>query len=552
MAWLLVQLKLRLLRNALRASTGAKVAFILSTIAAALVAVGVFVLLAALRGHAAAVDLTTVIFTVFAFGWLILPLIVFGLDSTLDPATLALYPLRTRPLAVGLLAASAAGAWPLANVLGLLGATVGLAHGALGLLVAVLAVLLQVLFCITLARFVTTALAGLLRSRRGRDLAALLIIPIFALYEGFTQVVPKLTAEHKLTAASFAGVDSWLRWLPPGLAAHAIQDASDGHPGAAGLRLALLAAVIVALGWLWIRALGRALVTADTSTQPAAVRGKGGRPGRAGRSVGAGWLGKDSRASTGLPFARYGLTGTVAARFWLYQRRDPSSFIIWAITAVIMAVVSISTIRTPHYFSALFTSALFGGVFVGIFHANSIGMAGPGFGLDAMALAGRRALRAWFCGLDLALALIAVPLLALISFSLAAVAGHPADGFFGLATDLAGIGAGLALADVFSVSLAYPAEKRPGSPTPRAAGGYTGRSIAATFCTLFAAALLVSPVVVVAVLTRHDSPDTWRSALVLCAACYGFALAWAGVRIAATLAEPKVPELYQIAARSKL
>ena len=35
------------------------------------------------------------------------------------------------------------------------------------------AVLLQVLFCITLARLVTTSMAGLLRSRRGKDLAAL-------------------------------------------------------------------------------------------------------------------------------------------------------------------------------------------------------------------------------------------------------------------------------------------------------------------------------------------------------------------------------------------
>ena len=95
MARLLVQLKLRLLRNALRSSTQAKVSFIVSTIFAVLVAAGTFAGLAALRGHIAAVDLTTVIFTILAFGWLILPLLVFGLDGTLDPATLALYPLRT-------------------------------------------------------------------------------------------------------------------------------------------------------------------------------------------------------------------------------------------------------------------------------------------------------------------------------------------------------------------------------------------------------------------------------------------------------------------------
>ena len=279
----------------------------------------------------------------FVFGWLILPLIVFGLDATLDPAMLALFPLRTRSLAVGLLAASATGAWPLATLLGLLGVTVGLARGPAGLLIAVLAVVLQVLFCLTLARFVTTGLAGLLRSRRGKDFAALLIIPIFGLYEAFVQIVPRLTAEGKLTAGSFAGVDGWLRWTPPGLAAHAIQDASDGHPGTALLRLVPLAAIIVALGALWIRSLGRALVTADTTTQSAAVHG------------------------TALPLARYGLRGAVAARFWIYQRREPVSVIYWGIVVVIMAATSVSTIRTPAYHVALNLSAVLGAAFVGIF-----------------------------------------------------------------------------------------------------------------------------------------------------------------------------------------
>jgi len=147
---------------------------------------------------------TTVLFTMFAFGWLILPLVLFGLDSTLDPGTLALYPLRLRPLAVGLIAASATGAWPLANLVGLLGVTVGLAGGVLGVPIALVAVVLQVLFCIVLARFVTTSLAGLLRSRRGKDLAGLLILPIFALYEAFVQVVPRMSAEGKTPRAASA------------------------------------------------------------------------------------------------------------------------------------------------------------------------------------------------------------------------------------------------------------------------------------------------------------------------------------------------------------
>ena len=245
MARVLVQLKLRLVLNALRSSTAARTSFILSTFFAVVVAAGVFIVLARFRGLSASVDLTTVIFTAFALAWLVLPIFAFGLDGTLDPATLQLYPLRTRPLAAGLVAASAAGAWPLANVTGLLGVTVGLARGPLGLLVAVVAVVavaLQVLFCITLARLVATSMARLLRSRRGKDLAVFLFIPIFALIELLGQVIPNAAAGG-ITAASFAGADAWMRWLPPGLAAHAIQDASHGHPGTALAQLGLLAAV---------------------------------------------------------------------------------------------------------------------------------------------------------------------------------------------------------------------------------------------------------------------------------------------------------------------
>jgi ABC-2 type transport system permease protein len=526
-ARLLVQLKLRLLLNALRASTGAQIAFTLSTVCAALVAGGVFYLLSILGGGIAAADLTTAIFCAFGLAWLILPLVTFGLDSTLDPATLALYPLRTRALAVGLLAASATGAWPAATLIGLLGVTIGLARGALGVLIALLAVLLQVLFCITLARFVTTGLAGMLRSRRGKDFAALLIIPIFAAYEGFIQIVPKLAGEGALTAASFGGVDHWLRWTPPGLAVHAIRDASTGHPGTALLRLALLAGIIAVLGVAWIRSLRRATVTTDTSTQ-SAVRG------------------------SALPFARYGLRGTVAARFWLYQRREPFALIYWGITAVIMVVVAIRAVLTPDWFGGLLASGAAGGAFVGAFHNNAIGMSGPGFGLEAGALNGRRALRAYFSGQNIAVGAIAVPLLTVICFGLAAVAKHPIDGFVAMAVGLAGIGAGLALANLFTVASAYPVEKRGGTPTPRAASGHGGEAFGAWILTVLGVGAAVTPVILAAVFTRTGPAALWMPVLVLGGAAYGLALTWAGVRGAANLAEQKLPELAQIAIQSAL
>lgn len=528
MARLLVQLKLRLLTNALRSSRRAKVSFIVSTGFAVLVAIGTFWLLAALRGGSAPVAQTATVFTVFAFGWLIVPLITFGLDATLDPATLALYPLRTRPLGVGLLAASATGAWPLANMIGLLGVTIGLAHGGAAVVVAVLAVALQVLFCIALARFVTTGLAGLLRSRRGTDLAAFAVIPLFALYEAFVQLVPRLAAEGKITAATFTHIDRWLRWLPPGLAVHAIHDASAGHLGTGLSRLALLAAIIVVLGWLWIRSLGRALVSVDTSTEASAVRG---RP---------------------LPFARAGVRGTVAGRYLIYQRRDPTSIVRWSIIAVVMVAASVSTIRTPNYHVALFVSAAVAGGMLSLFNANWIGITGPAFTLEASALTGRRTIRSYIAGRDLALAAIAVPLVVILSFGLAAFAGHTLDGFLVLPIDLAAIGAGLALSSLYAVSLAYPAVKRVGSPIPNAADGHGGQAFVGTIGSLFGVPIVIAPVILAVTLTYSVPGAVRLPVLALCGAGYGLAAALGAGRWAAAVAAARMPELCQVAASSKL
>jgi ABC-2 type transport system permease protein len=529
MARLLVQLKLRLLANALRSSDRAKASFIISTAFAVLIALGLFAALAAMHGQATAVDLTSVVFTVLAFGWLILPLMAFGLDATLDPATMALYPLRPRQLATGLLAASATGAWPAANVIGLLGVLIGLARGVLGIFVSLIAVLLQLLFCIALARFVTTSLAGLLRSRRGKDLAIFLFIPIFAGYEFIAQVVPKLAASGQLTAAGFAGFDAWMRWLPPGLAAHAIQDASDGQPGTAALRLGLLAAIIVVLGWLWIRSLSRALVSPDTSTQSSRVR------------------------AAALPLGRYGLRGAVAARFWIYQRREPISLLYWSMTAVITVAASISSIIGPvRHPGVTFLSAVLGAAFIGLFHANMVGSTGPAFVTEATALTDRRALRAYLSGQNIVLAVIGIPLLAVLTFGLGAAAGRPAFGFETMPVSLAALGAALALSNIVTVNGAYPMAKRTGTPIYTAAPGYGSSRVAASVATLLGIPALVAPVIVAAVLTAGAPLAIRAPLLAVGAAGYGLALAWAGVRIAAGTGAGKMPELCQVALASKL
>jgi ABC-2 type transport system permease protein len=497
----------------------------------------------------------------FALGWLILPIFAFGLDGTLDPATLQPYPLRTRSLAVSLLAASAVGAWPAANLIALLGVTVGLAAGGLGVLVALIAVPLQLLFCITLARLVTTSMARLLRSRRGKDLAVFLFIPLFALIELLGQVIPNAAAHGGITAASFAGVDAWMRWLPPGLAAHAIQDASHGHPGTAVARLALLAAVIIVLGWLWVRSLDRALVTADTSTGSSRLRGTAlplDRYGLRGAVAARFWAvtadtstGSSRERGTALPLDRYGLRGAVAARFWVYQRREPISLVYWAMTAVIMGVVSASTILGPHkHPGVVIASAVVGAGFVAYFHANSVGLTGPPFVIEALALTSRRSLRAYFSGQNIAVGVIAVPLLTAICCGLAAAVRHPDQAVPATAVALAGLGAALGLSNILTVTLAYPMATRAGSPMRQAAQGYGSYTFGGMLASVAGVAVAAVPVIIAAAVTSSDPAAIRAPVLIVCSAAYGLALTWAGVQFAAREAEGMLPELCQIAVRS--
>ena len=232
------------------------------------------------------------------------------------------------------------------------------------------------------------------------------------------------------------------------------------------------------LGWLWIRSLGRALVTADTSTESSQVR------------------------AAVLPLASYGLRGAVAARFWIYQRRDPTSLVYWVMTAIIMVVVSASTIFGPHQHpGVVIASAVFGAAFVGYFHANSVGLTGPPFVIEALALTSRRSLRAYFSGQNIALSVIAAPLLTAICFGLAAAVRHPAEAVPADAVALAGLGAALGLSNILTVTLAYPMAKRTGSPMRQAAQGYGSYTFGGILGSLAGAAVAVTPVILAAAFT---------------------------------------------------
>lgn len=206
-------------------------------------------------------------------GWLLLPLVFFGVDETLDPARFALLPLPRRTLVTGLFAAALVSVPVLAVLIassGLVLTSWALGGWSAGL-VAVVGVLGGLLLCVAASRAVTSAFATMLRSRRVRDLAAVLLAVTAALL-GPLQIFG-LAALRETDWTRLTGAATVLGWTPLGAPWTAGIDVAQGRAWAAPVKLLITAAAIGALLVWWSRSLESAMVGAASSGKAPAQRG---------------------------------------------------------------------------------------------------------------------------------------------------------------------------------------------------------------------------------------------------------------------------------------
>jgi len=260
---LLVQLKLTLLRNSLRRSVWRTIGLVLgATYALGLVA-GAYAGLVALRwtSTTTTAEVTVPVYTGLTVGWLLLSLLVFGVDETVDPARFALLPVRARELLPGLLAAALVGVPGVATVLVALGLVVTWARTPALTVAGLLAAVLGAVTCVLLSRTATSAFASFLSSRRFRDLAAILLAVLGAAFAVGTNLLSR-AAEQQLTdpVALLATVASVASWSPFGWAWALPSDVARGAWASATLHLVLAAALVVGLWACWTSFLGRRLV----------------------------------------------------------------------------------------------------------------------------------------------------------------------------------------------------------------------------------------------------------------------------------------------------
>ena len=253
MAVVLLRLKLAIQRRSRgRGSAAQQVWFVLAWLLAVVLGVGVGGIVGlADSSRSGGGDLAVLlIFTVVFLGWLLTPLLMPGLsDETVDPERLEQYPLTPAQQVAGLLLGALVAPTALFTFLVAAGGTVAAGEAWTARVAVLVAAALFTVLCVAASRAMQAALAGALRSRRGRDLviAAGGVIAI-ALYL-LSQRVHDLT--DVFLGLENTGLEAVLGWLPPGSLGQSTLDARDGEWGSSAIHLVVGTVTIVLFVALW-------------------------------------------------------------------------------------------------------------------------------------------------------------------------------------------------------------------------------------------------------------------------------------------------------------
>ena len=513
----ILRLKLTLLRNSLRRSTAILVGMALGALyALSLVGMAVVGLVALRFAADPGVARTVVVIagSVFTLGWVVLPLVVFGVDQTVDPARFATFAVPRRDMLLGSLLAGLIGVPGAAGAVLCLATVLTYSRTVAAVPIALLGAVVGLLTCVALSRAVTTAASSVLQSRRGRELGAgvgLLLLVLLG---------PTISVTSERAGSWSGAVDRVLpvlAWTPLGLPWAAGGDASTGHLGTALLRLLLAAAVLgLVLQW-WSRGLQRAAENPRDSGGPGAV------------SSGLGWFGR-------LPATP---TGAVTARALTYWRRDPRYLTAMGVLPLLplgMLVPSLVS-GTGHGLALLMGPAV--GYLLGYGLHNDLAYDGTAFWGHVASGVGGVADRVGRMVPSAVLGVVLVPAYAVLGAVLSGrtAALPPVLG--------AGVGlllTGLGLSSIVSAVKPYPVPG-PGESPFHSPAGASGLTLVVQVLTSAAITVLVSPVLVTAGFAVWGGQAWLGWVALLLGVVLGAAYVVVGVRVGARLFERRAPLL---------
>ncbi|MFG1915075.1 ABC transporter permease [Micromonospora sp. NPDC048898] len=535
------RLKLRVMGNSFRGQGWRVALFIGGAVVGLWFAVGGFFLFAA---PGLADDGTYAVLVAAAgggllvLGWLLLPLVFFGVDETLDPARFALLPLPRRTLVTGLFVAALISV----PVVAVLIASFGLVLTALSLggwsagLVALVGVLAGLLLCVAASRAVTSAFATMLRSRRVRDLAAVLLAVTAAML-GPLQVVG-LAALREANWDRLAGVATVIGWTPFGAPWTMGIDVAQGRVWAAPVKLLITVVAIGALLLWWSRSLESAMVGAVSA---------GKTPVRSAATGGA----VEQLFPRFVGWARRGRFGALVARearYWWRDARRRANLVTIAVVGIFVPVfINVTGGDFAFEGEAGLTAAvadsspfvvtismLLVGVLAAVTLANQFGFDGSAYAANVVAgVPGRVELHARM----VAFSLYVLPLLGFVAVVLSVVLGRPEWIGLTIGSLVATYGAGLAVNSLISVFGAYSLPET-SNPFAMNSGAGVAKGLL-TVVAMLASVVAAVPIVAAAALLG----DAWLWLALPVGAAYGVGAALLGAYLAGDVLDRRQPEL---------
>ncbi|MER7002921.1 ABC transporter permease [Dactylosporangium sp. NPDC000555] len=458
--------------------------------------------------------------------WIFIPLL-FGVDETLDPARFALLPVPRRTLVLGMLAAAFIGVPPIVTLLATLGSVIGAVdNGPAPAIVAVLGALVGLCVCVAVSRAVTSAFARMLRSRRVRDLAALLLALMGISCNPIFQLVFALVGRGESPQAT--AIARVLSWTPLAAPYVAYVDAIDGRWALVAARLLIGVAGVALLLWWWLRTIESAMV--GSAAGPGARRSA---------TVESPVRALIPRALRFMPPTR--LSGLIAreVRYWLRDPRRRASLVSLLATSVVIPFAFTLGLANPGQHrpvghGAIVISLMVAGAFVGLVLVNQFGNDGTAYALHILAsVPGQVELAAR----ALAVGILTLPLLSAVTVVVAIVGGHTAQLPAALGVGLCAFGISVGASGITSVLVPYP---MPDTTNPFAMNtGRGGAKGLLSFVSMFATWALTAPLAIAFLLL----PDAVSWVLLPIGLAWGFALAWLGTRLAGNLLQRRAPEV---------
>lgn len=263
----LVRLRLLVLRNTLRRQTAQLVAVVIGAIYGLFVLVAVVIGLFLLDLAPVSVVRTVVVLVgaIVVLGWTILPLVATGIDETLEPSRLAVYPIPLGQLMTGMFLGGVLGVPGIVTTIAALATAGSWLHAPGIAVVALVSGVVGTATCVVASRAAAAVGTGLSSGRRFREARGILVlIPLLLagpIVLGLTDLIAHLHA-------SFGTAAEVVSWTPVGAVWAIPSSVALGDTAGAIARVGIALATLALLVLLWRWGLARALVTSAASSGP--------------------------------------------------------------------------------------------------------------------------------------------------------------------------------------------------------------------------------------------------------------------------------------------